>query len=104
MKLDFHDKTNGLLSCVLSHNTGASESTWKGSYLDPHMNIYDFHRCLLPSRNPVGNFCNVQDMGPNNYFSRKTMKVQTSTSLVLHPQAKSTGLLVLQYCIPLVSK
>lgn len=83
---------------------GPQKAHGKGSCLDPHMNIYDFHRCLLPSRNPVGNFCNLQDMGHNNYFSGTTMKIQPSTSLVLHPQTKSTGLLVLQYCIPLVSK
>jgi hypothetical protein len=37
-------------------------------------------------------------------LSGTTMKIQRSTSLVLQPQTKSTGLLVLQYCIPLVSK
>jgi hypothetical protein len=46
---------------------GTQKTRGKGSCLGLYMNIYDFHRCLLPSRNPVGNSCNLLDMGPNNY-------------------------------------
>jgi len=46
---------------------GIQKARGKGSCLGSHMNIYDLHLCLLPSRNPVGNSCNLQDMGPNNY-------------------------------------
>jgi hypothetical protein len=62
----FHDKTNGYnVYCQIRQRT--EKAFGKGSCLGPHMNIYDSHRCLLPSRNPVGNSCNLQDMGPNNY-------------------------------------
>jgi hypothetical protein len=61
---DFHDNCF-MVYCHIRQ--GTQKEREKGSCLGPHMNIYDFHRCLLPSRNPVGNSCNLQDMWPNNY-------------------------------------
>lgn len=86
-EFDFHDETNGFM--VYCHiRQGTQKARGNGSCLGPHMNIYDFHRCLFPSRNPVGNSCNLRAMGPNNYVFWNNNEDSASHKLGIAPTDK----------------